>query len=141
MSSRRRLRAKRYAERAADESNRLRELYDLTRRHRLIIWIFLSLLQSLGCGSFERIPWFFLQRFLPIATLCWFNVASLGYAAAALDTRSPRAIHASSTWTTSYGPNLVFVNHNHRRKNWLPDRALPAAVFTNRATRYTSVIG
>lgn len=34
--------------------SRSRELYDLTRRHRLIIWIFLSLLQSPGYESFTE---------------------------------------------------------------------------------------
>lgn len=50
---------------------RASDFTSLHRRHRLIIWIFLSLLQSLRCGSFvERIPrFFFLQQFLPIATV------------------------------------------------------------------------
>lgn len=51
----------------------------------------------------------YLQRFQPIATVFADSSAEIRrnlfriHGAAASDTRSPRAMHASSTWTTSYG--------------------------------------
>ena len=105
-------------------------LYDLTRRHRLIIresstlalivrsicLPFSKILDSLSRnGSYRLLVSLLIQA--PMHRDRWTLAGPLLHQASSL-IRIPEALrlHKSSTRTTSYGPNLVFVNHNRRRK-------------------------
>ena len=108
-------------------------LYDLTRRHRLIIresstpalivrsicLPFSKILDSLSRnGSYRLLLSLLIQA--PMHRDRWTLAGPLLHQASSL-IRIPEALglHKSSTRTTSYGPNFVFVNHNHWRKNQL----------------------